>query len=137
MRHEIWLDRYRGGGRHQHVGRWQVLLPRRRLVGTRAPCRGSPAMRCKVNFVPSVRTIMPRRTSLASSPCEGNRGYSSEDIVGCAQKDVDIGREGSIIVFTVDIRNPGDLADARRPGSTIHTQCPNAQWEPQSASARR
>ena len=47
-------------------------------------------------------------------------------------KEVDIGAVWSIIIFTTVVQNCRGLADARRPGSTIETRYPKAQWDPQS-----
>src|SRR5579862_2869990 len=93
-------------------------------------------MRCKVNFVPTVRIIMPRRLRQSLDPSAFILRKSPEYIAFGAPKELDIGRGWSIIIITAVVRNHRGLADARRPGSTIQTRCPQAQWDPQSPSGR-
>ena len=94
-------------------------------------------MRCKVNFVHTVRTIMSHGIRETPPAWLTNWRIIPTSSVLSANKELDISDEWNIIIFTANIRNLGDLADARRPGKTIQTRCPKAQWRAQSASGRR
>jgi hypothetical protein len=71
-------------------------------------------MRCKVNFVQHVKTIMYLRRLRSHLSPHLNRHCFPLSAVTYVQKELDSARQWHIIIFTTGIRDRGDPASAQR-----------------------
>src|SRR5882762_3026617 len=90
-------------------------------------------MTCKTNFVPTVKEIMPQRTTLYICVERLFATICASE----AQKVLDKALDMDIIIFTVEGWHSGDLVNAQQGGQKIQARCPQAARHAQSASERR
>ena len=90
-------------------------------------------MMCKVNFVPTVKEIMPQQ----SLPYARQWHVFAAMWATGAHKDLDRTSNVYIIIFTYQGRHSGDLVNAQQGGQKIQARCPQAARHAQSASERR
>jgi len=89
-------------------------------------------MTCKANFVPTVKEIMPQRTTLYICVERLFATLCASE----AQKVLDKALDMDIIIFTVEGWHSGDLVNAQQGGQKIQARCPQAARHAQSASER-
>ena len=89
-------------------------------------------MICKVDFVPTVKEIMPQQ-SLANS-----WWWHAFATLGASgtHKGLDRSSNRHIIIFTYRTRRSGDLVNAQQGGQKVQARCPQATRHVESASER-
>jgi hypothetical protein len=89
-------------------------------------------MICKVDFVPTVKEIMPQR-SLANG--WRSHAFAIPGATG-THKGLDRSPNMYIIIFTFRTRRSGDLVNAQQGGQKIQARCPQAARHAESTSER-
>ena len=89
-------------------------------------------MTCKVDFVPTVKEIMPRQSLAITWPSRIFDIYSA----GGTHKSLDGSSNMYIITFTYKTRRSGDLLNAQQGGQKVQARCPQAARHAESTSER-